>query len=108
MFSAQTYTDRRNQLIHQVESGLILLLGNEESGMNYADNTYHFRQDSHFLYYTGLETASLAAIIDVDNGTTTIFGDELSIDVAIASNMMSKFGFWRTQNRNDIEQTTTN
>ena len=84
MFSAQTYSDRRNQLINQVDSGIILLLGNEESGMNYADNTYHFRQDSNFLYYCALDTASLAAIIDVDNGTTTtIYGDELDINMII-------------------------
>ncbi|MCB0836922.1 MAG: aminopeptidase P N-terminal domain-containing protein, partial [Bacteroidetes bacterium] len=83
MFSAQTYTDRRNQLMQKIDSGIILLLGNEESGMNYADNTYHFRQDSNFLYYCGLDTASLAAVIDVDAGTTTIFGDELSIDMIV-------------------------
>jgi Xaa-Pro aminopeptidase len=48
--------------------------------MNYADNTYHFRQDSSFLYYWGLDQANLAAVIDVDSGEETIFGDELTID----------------------------
>ena len=51
--------------------------------MNYADNCYRFRQDSTFLYYFGLSQPDLAAVIDVDAGTTTIFGDELSIDYVV-------------------------
>ena len=53
MFQAKTYVERRKLLKKQVKSGLILLLGNDESSMNYADNTYHFRQDSTFLYFFG-------------------------------------------------------
>ncbi len=48
--------------------------------MNYADNTYPFRQDSTFLYYFGSDYAGLAAVMDLDKGTDTIFGDELTID----------------------------
>ena len=48
--------------------------------MNYADNPYPFRQDSTFLYYFGLNQPDLAAILDVDAGTVTLFGDELTID----------------------------
>ncbi|MGG7664623.1 aminopeptidase P family protein [Dyadobacter sp. BHUBP1] len=59
---------------------MILLLGNEESGMNYRDNVYPFRQDSTFLYYFGIDQASLTAVIDLDNGSEIIFGDELTID----------------------------
>ena len=55
-------------------------MGNEESGMNYKDNTYPFRQDSSFLYYFGLDVAGLAAIIDIDYDNTLIFGNELSMD----------------------------
>jgi Xaa-Pro aminopeptidase len=63
-----------------MSSGIILLLGNEEVGMNCRDNWYHFKQDSTFLYYIGLNQASLAAIIDIDNNTTTVYGDELTVD----------------------------
>ena len=77
MFSKETYTQRRAELKRRVGSGLILLLGNDEVGMNYADNTYHFRQDSSFLYYFGLHYAGLNAVIDVDNDEYIIFGDEL-------------------------------
>jgi Xaa-Pro aminopeptidase len=48
--------------------------------MNYRDNTYHFRQDSSFLYYFGLNTAGLTGIIDFDEGKEYIFGNDLSID----------------------------
>ncbi len=80
MFSKETYIARRAKLKQTVGSGLLLFLGNDESGMNYADNTYHFRQDSTFLYFFGLPYAGLSAIIDIDNNREIIFGDELTID----------------------------
>ena len=61
-------------------SGLLLMLGNDEVGMNYADNTYRFRQDSTFFYFLGLDYAGLAAIIDVDENREIVFGNELTID----------------------------
>ena len=64
----------------QIESGVILLLGNQDCPMNFADNPYPFRQDSSFLYFFGLDKPSLAALIDVDEGTETVFGDDLTID----------------------------
>lgn len=83
MFSAQTYTERRKVLRETVSSGILLFLGNEESSMNYADNTYHYRQDSSYLYYWGLDHPGLAAIIDIDEGREIIFGDELTIDMIV-------------------------
>lgn len=80
MFSKETYVQRRAELKRRVGSGLLLFLGNDDCGMNYADNTYKYRQDSTFLYYFGLPFAGLAAVIDVDNGREIIFGDELTID----------------------------
>lgn len=80
MFAKKTYIARRAKLKQTVGSGLLLFIGNDESGMNYADNTYHFRQDSTFLYFFGLPYAGLSAIIDIDNDKEIIFGDELTID----------------------------
>lgn len=80
MFSFQTYIDRRNALMSRFDGGLLLLLGNGESPSNFADNPYPFRQDSTFLYYFGLAHPDLAGVLDVDAGTATVFGDELSID----------------------------
>jgi Xaa-Pro aminopeptidase len=83
MFPRETYLNRRNALMSRFEGGLLLFPGNSDSPMNYADNPYHFRQDSTFLYYFGLDQPDLAGLIDVDAGTATIFGDELSIDYII-------------------------
>lgn len=83
MFPRETYVARRDELMSRFDGGLLLFLGNNDSPMNYADNPYHFRQDSTFLYYFGLDQADLAAIVDVDAGTSTIFGDELSIDYIV-------------------------
>ena len=83
MFSPETYASRRKKLASRFDGGLLLFPGNRESPMNYADNCYHFRQDSTFLYYFGLNQPDLAAVIDVDAGTTTVFGDELSIDYIV-------------------------
>jgi len=80
MFAADVYIERRGRLKEQVQSGLILFLGNEESPMNYPDNQYPFRQDSSFLYFFGLDCPSLAAIIDVDRDKEVIFGDDLTVD----------------------------
>lgn len=83
MFSSNTYSQRRLQLARTVSSGLILLPGNEESPMNYADNTYHYRQDSTFLYYFGIDQPSLAGIIDADSGESILFGDDYDIDMIV-------------------------
>ena len=63
-----------------MKQGVILLLGNNESPMNYTDNTYPYRQDSTFLYYFGLSKPNLAAFIDCENGEATLFGDDPTID----------------------------
>jgi Xaa-Pro aminopeptidase len=80
MFLPDIYIERRKKLKEQVGSGLMLFLGNDESPMNYPDNTYPFRQDSTFLYFFGLDYPSLAAVIDADQGTETVFGDDISVD----------------------------
>ena len=80
MFDARTYVDRRARLARQFESGLLLFLGNEDSPMNYADNPYHFRQDSTFLYYFGIDRPGYTAVVDLDEGRTIVFADDLTID----------------------------
>lgn len=80
MFDKSTYIARRKALRDRVGSGLILMLGNDEVGINCAANSYRQRQDSSFLYFFGLPMAGLNAIIDIDNDEEIIFGDELTID----------------------------
>jgi Xaa-Pro aminopeptidase len=81
MFPTQTYVSRRAALRKLLPaSGIALFLGNEESPMNYSANTFHFRQDSHFLYFFGISAAGLGAIMDLDAGTDVIYGDELTME----------------------------
>jgi Xaa-Pro aminopeptidase len=80
MFEAFTYIGRRKRLYNQIDSGLLLFLGNDESPMNYADNPFHYRQDSTFLYFFGLSYAGLAAVVDIDEGRDIVFGDDLTVE----------------------------
>jgi len=80
MFDSKIYIQRRKRLKERIQSGLILFLGNEESPMNYPQNPYHFRQDSTFLYFFGLDSPSLGAVIDVENDRDIIFGDDVDIE----------------------------
>jgi len=48
--------------------------------MNYSSNTYHYRQDSTFLYFFGLSQPGLTAIIDFNSGEEYLFGNDIGID----------------------------
>lgn len=110
LFEKLVYTDRRQVLKQNFgNDGLIILLGNEDSSMNYKDNTYLFRQDSSFLYYFGLDVPMLAAIIDTETGKEVIFGNELTIDDIVwtgtlptVSEMASMVGVKETKPYEDI------
>lgn len=80
MFSRNIYVARRQRLIKSVKDGILLFLGNSEAPSNYADNQYIFRQDSTWLYYFGIDQPDMAAVIDVESGEETIFGNGVDID----------------------------
>ncbi|MEI6246197.1 MAG: aminopeptidase P family protein [Acidobacteriota bacterium] len=80
MFAAETYRNRRTQLSASMKSGVLLFLGNDDSPMNYTDNTFPFRQDSTWLYYFGIDHPGLSAVIDIDADQTIVFGNDLTID----------------------------
>lgn len=80
MFDKDVYVFRRDKLKRQLRQGLVLLLGNEDSSMNYKDNLYPFRQDSSFLYFFGLDRPGLAALIDIDHDQEVVFGNDLTLD----------------------------
>ncbi len=83
MFEQTTYVNRRNALVEKMDSGMLVFMGNENVGMNYRDNTYHFRQDSNFLYFFGINQENLIAIIDLEENKTCIYGDELSVEYVV-------------------------
>lgn len=81
MFSKETYINRRAELKKLVKSGVIILFGNNESPNNYPANAYYpFRQDSTFLYYFGQQRDGLVGVIDVDNDTETLIGNDIDIE----------------------------
>jgi len=80
MFPADVYVERRKRLAQQVQTGVILLPGHNESPMNYPDNQYPFRQDSSFLYFFGLDSPGLVGVIDVDEGKECVLGNDLTVD----------------------------
>ncbi len=80
MFKKEVYIRRRATLRQKMGTGLILLPGNQESPMNYPENTYHFRQDSTFLYFFGLDQSGLFGVIDADNNSDTIFANDVDIE----------------------------
>jgi len=84
MFEAHVYRDRREALraalaARGTQDGLVVLIGNGESPMNYVDNAYPFRQDSTFLYFVGVSQPALAASIDLATGRVRFYGDDLTM-----------------------------
>lgn len=81
MFDKQTYVNRRARLRSLVNDGIIIIFGNNESPCNYPSNGYYpFRQDSSFLYYFGLNRDGLVGVIDIDNNSETVFGNDIDIE----------------------------
>jgi len=80
MFKSETYIKRREELRKTMKTGLALFIGNTEAPMNYPANTYHFRQDSDFLYFFGLDLSGLVGLMDFDSGKDRIFGNDVDID----------------------------
>ncbi len=83
MFTKETYSKRRATLRQKMGTGLILIPGNQESPMNYSENTYHFRQDSTFLYFFGLELPGMFGVIDIDNNRDWIFANDVDLEEII-------------------------
>lgn len=75
MFAPEIYEQRRNRLQARLKTGLLLFLGSEASPT--------FRQDSTFLYYTGIDESGFALLMDLDQDTTTLFADEPSRESVI-------------------------
>jgi len=80
MFKKEVYTDRRNKLIGMMSNGIVLIPGHPDSPMNAPANILHFRQNSSFLYFFGLDFPNIAGVIDVDSGESIIFGDDVTMD----------------------------
>ncbi|MCE5348254.1 MAG: aminopeptidase P family protein [Bacteroidales bacterium] len=80
MFKSEIYIRRREELRKKMKTGLALFPGNMEAPMNYPSNTYHFRQDSDFLYFFGLDIPGFTGVMDFDSGIDRIFGNDFEMD----------------------------
>jgi Xaa-Pro aminopeptidase len=112
MFKSEVYTDRRNRLHKIMKSGIGLFPGNVDSAMNYPANQYHFRQDSDFLYFFGLDIPGFAGVMDFDSGEDFIFGNDVDLDDIIwmgpqptVRDLAAKCGVSKTSPLAKLEQT---
>lgn len=112
MFNSDVYINRRRELHKKMKSGLALFTGNVESSMNYPANTYHYRQDSDFLYFFGLDLPGLAGLMDFDSGKDKIFGNDFDLDDIIwmgpqptIRELAMKCGISGTSPMNKLEET---
>jgi len=80
MFNSEVYKNRRESLKKLVKDGIAVFMGNVDSPMNYPANIFHFRQDSSFLYFFGLDMPGLIGAVDFNDGRDYIFGDDIDID----------------------------
>jgi len=80
MFKSEVYAKRRTCLHNIMKSGLGLFVGNADAPMNYPANTYHFRQDSDFLYYFGLDLPGFTGLMDFNSGKDWIYGNDVDMD----------------------------
>ena len=81
----KVFRNRRNYIRTAAGCGVILWLGHSLQPRNYANNAYPFRQNSHFLYYTGLVEPDLAMISFPEPDTDILFSRSADIDDVIWS-----------------------
>ena len=82
MFDSTVYSNRRKALLQKMTAcrGLAVFVGNVDAAMNYRGNDYKFRQDSNFMYFWGIDEPAFAAVLDIDNGTECLYGNDVDID----------------------------
>jgi Xaa-Pro aminopeptidase len=74
------YRSRRNRIREAAGGGILLWLGHMMQPRNYTDNTYSFRQNSHFLYYTGLSEPDLAVLSYPEADYDVLFARTATMD----------------------------
>jgi len=82
---AEVFRERRNKIREAVGGGVILWLGHMLQPRNYTDNTFPFRQNSHFLYYTGLAEPDLAVLSYPERDNDILFSKPTTMDDVIWS-----------------------
>ena len=94
MFKNTTYIKRRVELCKNLETGFILLLGHQNSPMNFTNNAYSFIQDTNFLYYLGVDLPNCACLIDVEKNKTIFYMNEKTVHDIIWIGKTKSVQFW--------------
>jgi Xaa-Pro aminopeptidase len=74
------FRGRRNYIRAAAGGGVILWMGHSLQPRNYTNNAWPFRQNSHFLYYTGLDEPGLAMLSFPDPDADILFARPADID----------------------------
>ena len=75
MFDAEFYRHNRSVLSNRIKYGVVVMAGNARMQRT-GDTNYPFRQDSDFLYLTGVSEPRACLVIDIDEGTEFIMIDK--------------------------------
>jgi Xaa-Pro aminopeptidase len=112
MFNSEVYSERRKKLKALMKSGIGLFPGNTDAAMNYPANPYHFRQDSNFLYFFGIDLQGFAGVIDFDSGEDRVYGNDVNLDDIIwmgpqptVRDLAAKCGIRNTASMTKLEET---
>jgi Xaa-Pro aminopeptidase len=77
----QIHRERRNKLRESLGACITLWLGQGMQPRNYADNPFYpFRQNSHFLYYTGLSEPDLCLLSFPETDYDVLFCNPVTLD----------------------------
>ncbi len=79
------FKGRRNRIRKAAGDGVILWLGHVLQPRNYLANTYPFRQNSNFLYYTGLAEPDLALLSYPEEDSDVLFSRPATMDDVVWS-----------------------
>ncbi len=74
------FSARREALRQKVGGGILFFPGNPLIPRNYPQNVYPFRQNSQFLYLTGIDLPGLALVLGENAGEDYLFGPPGDID----------------------------
>lgn len=85
----EIYRQRRNSLRAKLGDGVILWLGHILQPRNYLNETYPFRQNSHFLYYAGLSQPDMALLSYPEPDHDILFARPESMDDIVWSGPQS-------------------
>ncbi len=94
MFKNTTYIKRRAELCKNLQTGFVLLLGHQNSPMNFTHNAYSFIQDTNFLYYVGVDLPNCACLIDVEKNKAIFYMNEKTVHDIIWIGKTKKVESW--------------